>query len=78
MQIWLVAVAQCKWALSKIDVSVMPGKALYIALFISELAKRSSENNTGVYNAPFMLLSGATRWLVSRLVLLAIPWLILL
>ena len=36
------------WALSKIGVSVIPGKPLHIALFISELAKRSSENNIGV------------------------------
>ena len=30
------------------SVSVIPGKPLYIALFISELAERSSENSTGV------------------------------
>ena len=35
-----------KWALSKIGVSVIPGKPLHIALFISELAKRSSKDNT--------------------------------
>ena len=37
-----------KWALSKIGVPVIPAKPLHIALFISELAKRSSENNIGV------------------------------
>ena len=37
-----------EWALSKIGVSVIPGKPLHIALFISELARRSSENNIGV------------------------------
>ena len=37
-----------EWALSKIGVPVIPGKPLHIALFISELAKRSSENNIGV------------------------------
>ena len=36
------------WSLSKIGVPVIPGKPLPIALFISELAKRSSENNIGV------------------------------
>ena len=35
-----------EWALSKIG--VIPAKPLHIALFISELAKRSSENNIGV------------------------------
>ncbi|CAH3115652.1 unnamed protein product [Porites lobata] len=37
-----------EWALSKIGVPVIPAKPLHIALFISELAKRSSENNIGV------------------------------
>ena len=37
-----------EWALSKIGVPVIPGKPLHIALFISELARRSSENNIGV------------------------------
>ena len=37
-----------EWALSKIGVPVIPAKPLRIALFISELAKRSSENNIGV------------------------------
>ena len=37
-----------EWALLKIAVPVIPGKPLSIALFISELAKHSSENNIGV------------------------------
>ena len=37
-----------KWALWKIGVLVNPEKPLHIALFLSELAKRSSENNNGV------------------------------
>ncbi|CAH3182578.1 unnamed protein product [Porites lobata] len=37
-----------EWALSKIGVPVIPAKPLHIAFFISELAKRSSENNIGV------------------------------
>ena len=37
-----------EWVLSKIGVPVIPGKPLHIALFISELARRSSENNIGV------------------------------
>ena len=37
-----------EWALSKIGVPVIPAKPLHIALFISELAIRSSENNIGV------------------------------
>ena len=37
-----------EWALSKIGVPVIPAKPLHIALFISELANRSSENNIGV------------------------------
>ena len=37
-----------KWALSKTGVSVIPRKPFYIALFISELAERLCENNTGV------------------------------
>ena len=37
-----------EWALSKIGVPVIPAKPLHITLFISELAKRSSENNIGV------------------------------
>ena len=37
-----------KWVLSKIGVFVNPGKTLHIALFLSELPKRSSENNKGV------------------------------
>ena len=37
-----------EWALSKIGVPVIQAKLLHIALFISELAKRSSENNIGV------------------------------
>ena len=63
-----------EWALSKFGVPLIPAKPLHIALFISELAKRSSENNIGVspYNLPLMLLSGATQWPVLRLVLLAI------
>ena len=39
---------RCEWALSKFGVPVIPAKLLHIALFISELAKRSSENNIGV------------------------------
>ena len=34
-----------RWALSKLGVPVASAKPLYIALFISELAKRSSENS---------------------------------
>ena len=34
--------------MSKIGVFVNPGKPLHIALFLSELARRSSANNTGV------------------------------
>jgi len=37
-----------EWALSKFGVPVIPAKPLHIALFISELAKRSSENNIGI------------------------------
>ena len=37
-----------KWVLSKIGVFVNPGESLHIALFLSELARRSSENNTSV------------------------------
>ena len=37
-----------EWALLKIGVPVIPAKPLHIALFISEIAKRSSENNIGV------------------------------
>ena len=37
-----------EWAPSKISVPVIPAKPLHIALFISELAKRSPENNIGV------------------------------
>ena len=37
-----------EWALSKFGVPVIPAKPLHIALFISELAKRSSENNVGI------------------------------
>ena len=37
-----------EWALLKIAVPVIPGKPLSIVLFISELAKHSSENNIGV------------------------------
>ena len=37
-----------EWALSKFGVPVIPAKSLHIALFISELAKRSSENNIGI------------------------------
>ena len=37
-----------EWALSKFGVPVIPAKPLHIALFISELAKRSSENNIAV------------------------------
>ena len=37
-----------EWALSKIGVLVIPAKPLHIALFISEIAKHSSENNIGV------------------------------
>ena len=37
-----------EWALSKFGVPVIPAKPLHITLFISELAKRSSENNIGV------------------------------
>ena len=35
-------------ALSKFGVPVIPAKPLQIALFVPELAKRSSENNIGV------------------------------
>ena len=35
-------------ALSKFGVPVIPAKPLHIALFVPELAKRSSENNIGV------------------------------
>ena len=42
-----------EWALSKFGVPVIPAKPLHIALFISELAKRSSEKKktkkTSVY-----------------------------
>ena len=37
-----------EWALLKIAVPVIPGKPLPVVLFISELAKHSSENNIGV------------------------------
>ena len=37
-----------EWTLSKFGVPVIPAKPLHIALFISELVKRSSENNIGV------------------------------
>ena len=37
-----------EWARSKFGVPVIPAKPLHIALLISELAKRSSENNIGV------------------------------
>ena len=37
-----------EWALSKFGVPVIPAKHLHIALFISELAKRCSENNIGI------------------------------
>lgn len=37
-----------EWALSKFGVPVIPAKPLHIALLISELAKRSSENNIGI------------------------------
>ena len=37
-----------EWALSKFGVPVIPAKPLHIALFISDLAKRSSENNIGI------------------------------
>ena len=37
-----------EWALSKFGVPVIPAKPLHIALFISELAKRSSEDNIGI------------------------------
>lgn len=36
------------WALSKLGVPLAPAKPLHIALFISELAKRPSENSLGV------------------------------
>ena len=37
-----------QWALSKFGVLVIPAKPLHIALFISELAKCSFENNIAV------------------------------
>ena len=42
VHVWLVMV---EWALSKFGVPIILAKPLHIALFISELAKRSSENN---------------------------------
>ena len=37
-----------QWALSKFGVPIILAKPLHIALFICDLAKRSSENNFGV------------------------------
>ena len=49
-----------KWALSKIGVPVIPVKPSHIALFISELTKRSSENNIGV--SPIESAVYAIKW----------------
>ena len=38
----------CEWVLPKFGVLIILAKPLHIALFISELAKRSSENNIGI------------------------------
>ena len=38
----------CEWVLPKFGVPIILAKPLHIALFISELAKRSSENNIGI------------------------------
>ena len=38
----------CGWVLSKFGDPIILAKPLHIALFISELAKRSSENNIGI------------------------------
>ena len=49
-----------EWARSKFGVPVIPAKPLHIALFISELAKRSSENNIGV--SPIESTVYAIKW----------------
>ena len=49
-----------EWALSKIGVPVIPAKPLHIALFISELAKPSSENNISVSSIESAVY--ATKW----------------
>ncbi|PFX31643.1 hypothetical protein AWC38_SpisGene3542 [Stylophora pistillata] len=49
-----------RWALSKLGVLVVPTKPLHIALFISELAKRSSENSFGV--SPVESAIYANKW----------------
>ena len=49
-----------QWALSKFGVPFIPAKPLHIALFISELAKRSSENNFGV--SPIESAIYAIKW----------------
>ena len=64
-----------EWALSKIGVPVIQGKPLHIALFISKLVKRPSENNIGVSSieSAVCAIKGATQWLELRLGLLLIP-----
>ena len=49
-----------EWARSKFGVPVIPAKPLHIALFISELAKRSSENSIGV--SPIESTVYAIKW----------------
>ena len=49
-----------EWALSKIGVPVFPRKPLHITLFISELAKGSSENNIGVCSVEYAVY--AIKW----------------
>ena len=56
-------VLKLRWrepARSKFGVPVIPAKPLHIALFISELAKRSSENNIGV--SPIESTVYAIKW----------------